>query len=108
MSWVIDALKEPFQKKEKETKEQQLLRMQQEINEELKKMKDIKVSIPVKAQVAEKVEDLPAFEPPQANISTDERLNVLEENLSVIVQDLHERVSILERAIVKMNAEKRD
>lgn len=99
MSWIIDAIKEPFTKKEDkkaETKEDKLKEI-----EELKKMiekeeQKLKTS-EIKVVNVEEIPLPPKFEEEQEiEVTTEQRLQILEQNINVVITDLHTRITAIE------------
>jgi hypothetical protein len=111
MSWIIDALKEPFQSKKgkkaetKEDKLKQIEELKQMLKEEEdkiikeEKIKVIKVDkkedpeIPLPPKFEEKVEE---GRSENVEVTTEQRLKILEDNLNVIITDLHNRLNNIE------------
>jgi len=114
MSWVIDAITEPFKSKKKVVTKEDKLKELDEIEQQLKNrreelMKQDKPKLEEIKQEPKKVVEVP--EPPQFPhevpeedeeiISLEKKLEILEQNLITIVNDINERVSAIERVLIR-------
>ena len=104
MSWILDAMKEPFKNKKKaNTKEDKL--------KELEKMKELQkdnspptvptVNVPQKEELPE----LPKFEfeeqPQEIEVTPEKRIEILESNIVNIVNDMHTRITKIESILFR-------
>lgn len=98
MSWIFDALAEPFKKLKKPKVDITNPPLPDKMAEPVKEINVEATPAPVQ-QPVQPVQEPEAL--PKAEITTEDKLQILESNVSNVLNDMHERVSALERWAIK-------
>jgi len=112
MSWILDAMKEPFKNKKKaNTKEDKLKELEKmkelidKMEKELQKDNSPPTVPTVNVPQKEELPELPKFEfeeqPQEIEVTPEKRIEILESNIVNIVNDMHTRITKIESILFR-------